>query len=93
MSVSTGRVWIVEYADCDGGIVLVASSLESAVAELKDEYKSPYKVRWEALRQSDDGEARISASFQAIPGLSTAHTASFFIRRYPVCSSAPEAEL
>lgn len=88
-----GRVWLIDvddYPESGGGVErgAVYSSLDAAVAELKERYGHPYVVEWLPLLPGDgeNSDPRLVGHFAQVPNYSTHHTASWSFLDVPVIS-------
>ncbi len=68
-------------------------SAELAARSVRDRFGPPFRVEWEPLDFSPDGdEAVLVGTFAAVPGYAAAHTACFCMRRLDA-RTADEAPL
>lgn len=73
-------VFVVEEGEYEQrGVMVVADSLDAAVAAVKRRYGPPYVVDWAELEVVADGLWLLRGAFAAVPGKSTEHTAEFDI--------------
>lgn len=85
----SSEVYIVQAgAYEDWHVVLVAESLEAAVAAIKASYGHPYRVEWDDVRADSNLEGwSLMGHFAAVRGYSTQHDNEFDITRWPVAKS------
>lgn len=75
--------WVVDHgARRDVQVVSRFPTPELAARSVRDRFGAPFRVVWEPLDFSPDGdEAVLVGTFAAVPGYSVAHTACFCMLR------------